>query len=348
MSSLELDAFKYIEGGCHLPNDRFMRNRMMVASQIDAFRNEFNNTGLYLSAYWYDSEEVKDANLYGNFYLDFDNEDDFERARRDAMNAVHYLCTYNSGCRIPERFIRVFFSGKKGLHIVVPAIVFGIEPDRNLNEYFRMMAELILIRTKGDDFKKDKEESTDLKIYDRRRLFRVPNSIHQSTGLFKVPLTTDELKTATYEEILFKAKTSAMPTWEAAHEINRARTFYLESLDVWKNRFEKRFSKDKKFDLKPLDFTPACIQELIEAGPQKGKRNNTAAALVSFFKRQGYSEQESWDSMVEWNNGSLSDQELKTCMKSVYHGDYQYGCSTLEKLATCVEHQCKLWRGKSY
>jgi hypothetical protein len=312
---------------------------MMVANQIDAFRTEFGNKGIYLSAYWYDNEDVKEANLYGNFYLDFDDENDFERARQDAKDAVHYL-TFRAFSNIPERFIRVFFSGKKGIHVVIPAIVFGVEPDKHLNEYYKAMANKINLHTKND--------TLDFKVYDRRRLFRVPNSIHQSTGYYKVPLTIDELKTATYEEIIIKAQAPAMPTWEAAHEVTRARAEYLDAIEKWKIRFDKRFNSDRKGDATPLDFIPACIKELVEAGPQKGKRNNTAAALVSFFKRQGYSEQEVWDHIVEWNKGSMTEQELKTCMRSVYNGEYQYGCSTLEKLATCVEHECKLWKGKSY
>lgn len=344
---LSLNDFKYIEGGCHLPSGNFMRNRMMTADKVADFRKEFNNTGIYLSAYWYDNEYVKEANLYGHFYLDFDNEDDFEKARADALNAVHFL-SYKLGCEIPQRFIRVFFSGKKGLHIVVPAEVFGIEPSKELNHYYKTMAEEILTITKGEDFKKNKEESTDLKIYDRRRLFRVVNSIHQKTGLYKVPLHMDELKTATYEEILAKAKNPAHPTWEEAHEISKAHTFYQKCIQKWKDRYEKQFSKDRSDRI--LDFDPPCVQELLDAGPTRGQRNNTAAALVSHFKSRGNSEQDAWDKIVEWNKGSLDDSELKNVLRSVYHGDYRYGCSTLEGLATCHEtcpiKQAQSRRGK--
>jgi hypothetical protein len=342
MSSQDLDAFKYVEGGCHLPEDRFMRNRIMTADQVMAFRNEFNNKGIYLSAYWYDNIDVKEANLYGHFYMDFDSEEDFEKARTDACNTVHYL-TWRSFCNIPQRFIRVFFSGKKGIHVVVPAVVFGIEPSKDLNHHYRMMAEQILI--KSAEYSKEEDlKTTDFKIYDRRRLFRVPNSIHQGTGLYKVPLTIDELKTATYEEILAKAREPAQPTWELAHEIVRARQFYYECIEKWKNRYEKKFNKDRV--QKTLDFEPKCVTDLLQSGPQKGQRNNTAAALVSYFKRRGKSEQETWEAIVEWNNGSMEDRELKSVVSSVYNGDYEYGCSTLEKLSTCYA-DCKM-RGKGY
>lgn len=335
MSSL--DDFKYIEGGCSLPSGGFMRNRMMTADKINDFRKEFKNTGLYLSAYWYNNEDVKEAELYGHFYLDFDDEDDFEKARRDACDAVHYLW-FKSFFNIPQRFIRAFFSGKKGIHIVVPAIVFDAQPAKNLNEYYRALAEKIS--------KQIKNGTLDFKVYDRRRLFRVPNSIHQSTGLYKVPLSIDELKTATYEEILEKAKAPQPSTWEEAHQIDKASSEYLRVVDDWKNRFDKKFSKDRTDRV--MDFDPPCVVQLLEEGPQRGNRNNTAAALVSHFKSRGDSEQEAWDKIVAWNQGSLDDRELKTVMKSVYSGGYRYGCSTLEKLATC-DASCPIkTKGRGY
>lgn len=335
MSSL--DDFKYIEGGCHLPNGGFMRNRMMTADRINDFRKEFKNTGLYLSAYWYNNEDVKEAELYGHFYLDFDDEENFEKARRDACDAVAYL-KWQSSFNIPERFIRAFFSGKKGVHLVIPAIVFDAQPAKNLNEYYRALAEKIAGRiTYG---------TLDFKVYDRRRLFRMPNSIHQKTGLFKVPLSIDELRTATYDEILEKAKTPQSSTWDEAHEITRARAEYGVVVEDWKNRFDKKFNKDRVG--KTMDFDPPCVKQLLEEGPQRGNRNNTAAALVSHFKSRGDSEQEAWDKIVEWNSGSLDDRELKTVMKSVYSGGYRYGCSTLEKLASC-DPSCPIkTKGRGY
>lgn len=341
MSSLdtnELARFRFIEGGCHLSEDRFTRNHMMGANQIPAFKERFNNTGIYLSAYWYESEQVDTSSLYGHFYLDFDSEEDFEKARRDACDAVHYL-TRPFLHNIPERFIRAFFSGQKGIHLVIPAEVFGVQPSMELNHYYKRMAEKI-----GENIKNG---TIDYKVYDRRRLFRVVNSVHHKTGLYKIPLSIEELKTATYDEIIELAKTPRSPSWAQGHEIVKARKFFEECIEEWKRRYEKSFNRDRK-EAKPLDFIPACIQELIDAGPQKGKRNNTAAALVSFWKRQGDSEQETWDNLVNWNNGSMSESELKNVTQSVYRRDYEYGCSTLEELATCVEHECPLWKGVPY
>lgn len=334
---LSLERFKYVEGGRNLPNNKFTRNEMMEIKDIPKYRLKNGNKGIYLSAYLYDDMNVNEANLYGNFYLDFDSEDDFEIARRDALNAIWYL-EQKHRYNIPKDFMRIFFSGKKGLHIVIPAQIFGVEPDKNLNEYYKLMAQDIASVIESD--------TIDQRIYDRRRLFRIQNSVHASTGLYKVPLTYFELSRFTYDEIKEKAKSPIEIKYPKSEILDKANREYRRHIERWNNRYKEKFDKKKNFESKPLDFTPACIQELIQNGPVKGKRNNTAAALTSFWKKQGGSEQEVWDRLVKWNGGSITESELKNTMTSVYKNNYEYGCSTLETLATCVGKQCPLFKEK--
>lgn len=336
MSSQEaLSKFKYIEGGRNLPGGKFTRNEMMEVHEIQGYRKRHKNTGLYLSAYIYDNVDVKEASLYADFYLDFDAEDDFEKAREDAIASISYLkqkFTYN----IPEEVIRIYFSGKKGIHLVVPGAVFGIEPDKHLNEYFKVMATSVSEQTIHN--------TLDLKIYDRRRLFRMANSIHADTGLYKIPITYFELVMMETDEIKELAKKPRAIEYGKAHQVSRARMEYQSNIEKWAARFGHKFDATKKFASKPLDFTPACIQQLIDDGPVSGQRNNTAAALTSFWKKQGCTEQRVWEYLVRWNNESIAEWELKNTMESVYHNDYEYGCSTLETLATCIGEKCPLFR----
>lgn len=335
MSSQELSNFIHVEGGRNLPGGKFTRNEMLTIDQVHEYRKRNNNTGIYLTAYLYDSTDVKEANLYADFYLDFDAEDDFEKARQDALSAITYLkqkFTYN----IPEGSIRIYFSGKKGIHLVVPAVVFGIQPDKHLNEYYKVMAQSVAEETKYG--------TLDLKIYDRRRLFRLVNSKHADTGLFKIPLTYFELVMMSVDEIKKLAEMPRAVDYTKPYEITRAKQEYHTNIEKWANRYGKKFDNTKKYEGKPLTFTPACIQELIDAGPQKGQRNNTAAVLTSFWKKQGCTEQRVWEYLVRWNNESMPEWELKNTMQSVYKNDYEYGCSTLEALATCVGNKCPLFR----
>jgi len=337
MSSLNPNSFIYVEGGRHLPNGKFTRNEMMTIHDIPSYRQQHQNTGLYISAYRYDSSDVKEANLYADFYLDFDCEEDFEKTRIDTLDAIEYMHLYFK-YHIPKEMFRIYYSGKKGIHLLVPAEVFGIEGDKYLNEYFKSMAKEIALHLKYN--------TLDLKIYDRRRLFRLQNSRHQDTGLYKVPITYEELRTWSLEQIREKARAPVAPQYIQPYEVARAKAEFQKHIEYWKRRYEKAFDQRKRFKGKPLEFTPACVQELLEAGPIKGQRNNTAAALVSFFKRQGHTQQEIWDKLVEWNQGSLPEKELQSVLRSVFEGEYEYGCSTLAELSTCVGEKCPLHKKK--
>lgn len=339
MSSLNANDFIYVEGGRNLDSGGFTRNEWMKVHDIPEYRKKHNNIGLYTTAYFYDSDDVKNANLYGNFYLDFDNEEDFEMVRHDVLEAIR-LIKHPILYGIPEKFMHIFYSGKKGVHIIIPAEIFGIEPDFYLNEYFKLMAEELKSLLKNN--------TLDSKIYDRRRLLRLPNSIHKDTGLYKVPLTVEEMKTLSLKEIREKASRAQNYHAEKPYEITNASQEYQSLKKKWKARYEQKFSSHKNKEAKPLGFTPACTQELIDMGPQKGKRNHTITALVSHWNGEGLSEQEIWDKLVAWNDGSLTERELRITMKSIIEGSYRYGCSTLSELATCTEHKCPLWKGKQY
>lgn len=55
---------------------------------------------------------------------------------------------------------------------------------------------------------------------------------------------------------------------------------------------------------------------MIDNGPVKGARNHIACMLVAFWRQRGRSEQEAWDMLIEWNNGSLPERELQTLFRS--------------------------------
>lgn len=335
---IDINKFIHVEGGRHIPGGSFARNDMMTILDVADFRKKHKNVGLYLSAYIYEKADPKEGPLYADFYLDFDDEDNFEKVRKDAIYAIWYM-EQNFKYAIPKDLVRIYYSGKKGVHIVVPAVIFSIEPSANLNEYYKMMAK---------DFAEHSPFDTiDLKIYDRRRLFRMVNSQHQDTGCYKVPITYTELVTCSVEEIREIAKQPRALNYPKPYPISKAKQELQRHMEAWANRFGKQFDNRKKFQEKPLDFIPICIQELIDMGPQKGKRNETGCVLAAFWRKQGCTEQEAWELLVRWNNNSMSERELKQILEKMYKNGYSYGCSTLESLATCGGTACPLFRKKS-
>jgi hypothetical protein len=86
---------------------------------------------------------------------------------------------------VPPRAIRRYFSGCKGFHLEIAGGVFGgFTPSAELHSYLRRLAELLL----GDI-------PFDTSVYDKLRLWRLPNSRHSKTGLYKIQLTRAELHT---------------------------------------------------------------------------------------------------------------------------------------------------------
>jgi hypothetical protein len=79
----------------------------------------------------------------------------------------------------------------------------------------------------------------------------------------------------------------------------------------------------------------------------EGKRNNTIAALASYMKARGYSEEDAMKRLTKWNNNfcspALPERELRITMKSIYGGNYVYGCTSLAEISgACDPTNCKL------
>lgn len=142
--------------------------------EIQKFRADNNNTGLYTSIWTYDCTDIDSALRLGSLYFDLDSENE-ETAQYDCVTLVEYLQKF-----IPEESITTYFTGKKGFHVECEAIALGINPSNNLPNIFRFIATTLK--------QKLKLESIDFAVYDARRMWRLPDSRHQSTGLYKTLL----------------------------------------------------------------------------------------------------------------------------------------------------------------
>lgn len=308
----------------------FKRNEIIPKALENAVRIKRNNNGVFKTAYSYNVANQDEAYLYGDFYLDFDSQD-FEEVREDAIMAISYLkIVFKID---PTKSCSIFYSGNKGVHIIVPAIILGITPDKKLNETFKAIANAI------SEFTKNK--TLDLRIYDNKRMFRMVNSIHESTNRYKIYLSVDELKELSHEEIMNLAcSPREIPEKEIMFS-NEAHKMYL----TFKERAEKIISKFKNLKSNgTLKYTPPCIKEILEDGAVSGKRNNTIAILSSFYKATGKDLNETITLLKEWNKEKnsipTSDSELiKTC-RSIYLKDNQFGCTSIKSLNLCSDEKC--------
>lgn len=310
----------------------FKRNiKMPTFCCVKYLKDLRNNVGIFKSAYKYDIENQNEAFLYGDFYLDFDSTD-FELVRADVLKALSYMkvvfkINIDTDCLI-------FFSGNKGAHITIPAEIFGVEPSKTLNEIYKTIAESLYDYTDN--------KTLDLRIYDKKRMFRIPNSIHEVTRLHKVNITYDEIKNETYENIKHIAENK-----RKIKKVNR--NLNLNANKMFKTFITKAEEKVNNYNnirsTGTLSYEPPCIKAILENGAQDGKRNNTVAIISSYYKATGKDMNTALDLINKWNTEKtampLSDHEVFRTVQSIYSSDIQFGCSAIKNLDLCSEEYCK-------
>lgn len=339
------EEFRYIEGGVKVKDGKhgFRRNIMMEIDDLANFRKRYNNKGIYVTAYRYNNKVQADAELYGHLYVDFDSDSDevgYEQVREDAMRALAFFSAIFS---VSEEDVRIYFSGKKGIHLIIPAPILGVNPDKELNDIFKLIA--------LDVHKISVHKTVDTRIYDRVRLFRVPNSVHPDTGLHKVSMTPDQLRNFSYDGVQNWAKKARPPQYKKDIRYNtKAHRVFKEYMVQWeKEKAEKNFNKKKGKG--KLNFCPPCVRHMLRNETPDGTRNNTTAALCSYFKQRGYSEEEAYNRLSKWNGDycspSLPDWEITRTIKSIYSAEYTYGCTSLAEISgACNPEKCKLAKKK--
>lgn len=277
-------------------------------------------------------------------YFDLDNKDltdhtkeeeAFEIIREDAKKIIAIL---EAIFYIPQEQLEIYFSGGKGLHILVPYQILGIHPTGDLHNVFRTIAV---------DIKKYLTYDTlDTGIYDKKRLFRLPNSIHGKTGLHKIPLTSTEVRTLSFADIKLLASKPRHIEVDKPLYSTRANRMYNKFIDAWKDELRKIEERKKQGtgDVK-FNYTPPCINKILHEGIKEGQRNNTVAVLASHYKQSGLSENECLNRIEEFNKGfimpPLTNNEVQRTVGSIFNAEYKYGCRTLIEMGLCSP-DCKI------
>jgi len=106
--------------------------------------------------------------------IDIDNED-VDMARQDCVKLVSHLV---SKYKVNTSGLRIYFSGNKGFHLGIPL---NVEPSEDVAERCKLFVKEI------------SNIDCDMSIYEPHRIIRLPNSINNKSGLYKIPLTWDEL-----------------------------------------------------------------------------------------------------------------------------------------------------------
>ena len=350
----------FVECGAGLPEElfpnteaRFTRKHFMRPHEFHEFQKRYKNIDIfqtmmhYLDPIWYQTPKGKwliDAEVSlkaSDFYLDFDylieNEDHYQMLKDDVEIAIRYLTII---LKIPKDQIQLYYSGYKGIHMIVPMTSLGLLPHVSLNKIYKDLIEDI------NNYIKNK--TLDTGIYDDKRLFRVPNTFNFKGQRYKIPLTLEEFRTMRYEEVRELAKGMRTIFIPPIQESLISKKILESMIKEWTERAKKQHDfSGRILNIKEL---PPCIKAMHEKVFQEtvDERNNSGTALVSFYMQRGFTYEQTLDIVMQWGleqcSPALKTSDIETIVNSVYVGKYRYGCGTFERVSgVCDKNNCPLF-----
>lgn len=251
--------------------------------------------------------------VYADFFpLDIDDPLDLEKAHKDANTVLEKLLV-NYEVNLDE--LRIYFSGKKGFHILIPATMFGYAPSVDMPQVFRQMAQEIAQETK-----------IDTAVYDRVRIFRISNTINSGTGLYKVPLATSEMLHLTIEQIKELAKTPREIEVDRPESVNEfLRELYRKAAEALSR--PKEAPETDKREIRPPKNAKLCYYKILE-GVGEGHRDNAGLRLAAHLLKQ-YPQDITGAMMRAWNKRNtppMDDENVDKLTRQAI-GKYDFGCN---------------------
>lgn len=313
-----------------------------------------NQKDYYVSLYQYDDNHKKLVDEKGSFsgiddtttdrlFFDFDSANDLELARKDALTVYKRLLENEFN----PNSINIFFSGSKGFSVEL-----RVERRLNKKEFIHVVNVIA-----GD------LSTFDKKIFDSNRIVRLPDTKHQTTGLYKIALSPSELERKKIENI----RTEAInPT--PAHKKIRTEISILPAKLMPPIKVEHKTEAVAELDLerKPSNWKN-CKWSLLQGNFKNGERDHSMTILGATCKGLGYDKEttyymcksalkKSWAKHGEggfqkeelWNNilHTIFDKEnwrggQFTCSKDPWLHSYckalgDKGCKVQEDETPCI------------
>ena len=346
---IDLSSYKVELGG--MINGFFKRNVFIpydsnLEKAVNSFIKRCKYTDVFQCIYQYSKDDIQDALLYGPMYLDMDGDTtcniDTDKGFKAIKPMVQKAVLFFKNLGFTNKDINLYFSGSKGFHLTIDPGVLGIVPNKDLNNIYKAWA-LHVANMYGINV-------IDLRIYDKRRLFRLPNTINGKTGLYKVLLDPYDLYSMSLKELKEYAS-EPHEIKDRNYSISRvgAINFYKKNLIYWRRQNEiiRPEAPNKPIEFKDREILP-CIKNIIENGSIKGSRNNTLIVLASGLFQTGMTLEQVDDVTEEWNklnDPPLQERERITTIRSAFamhKNGRRYGCSTLKEMGLCSDENCRI------
>ncbi|KPK44603.1 MAG: hypothetical protein AMK72_11880 [Planctomycetes bacterium SM23_25] len=286
-------------------------------------------------------------------YFDIDAEGDLEKA----LVLARYLAGFfRDDLGLPPCDVRTWFSGAKGVHLLVNPLALGIEPSATLTADMKAAA-LGLVRRLETHGAPDL--GTDPAVYSLPRMLRAPDQLHPKSGLWKVELAPEELFRLSAGEITGLARSPRGPVWEDGRRstapVPMAAAWWAAQVDTARRgrAFRRRTAELAGVKLRPDGYVvdellgaamPACVGEMARSVVAPGSRNRCELQLACWAKGAGRGADEALDLLATWtgrNRPELSPasalRKAESIARTVYGGShYGFSCGASRAVARAV------------
>lgn len=212
---------------------------------------------------------IKDTTT-NTLYFDFDSKEDLDKARLEALEVANRLIIRG----FDEDNIGCFFTGGKGFSIEVEIDEY-ITPDK---------FKAITLDVAGD------LSTFDTVVADPNRIVRISNTRHQNSGLYKIPLTPEELVSLNIDEIKLLAKNPRVGRMLKVANVPQN----IKDVEPVKEKSVNTIARELTFDISSVDMKarPHGLDEakylLLRGFFRTGQRNHAMLCLASTFKNMKY------------------------------------------------------------
>ena len=246
--------------------------------------------------------------------IDIDRKDDLDKALNICRDIVR---TFVHELDVDERNINIYFSGNKGFHIDLPPNLFDIPPTP-LRELCKRLKKIF---TQID-------RRIDMALYRPNMLYRMGKTKHKESGLFKTPITHEELMTKSILEIQALALTKRN----------------IENLDFYdctiNDTLNVMWLESKEKEEKPHKHHENTVSTTLKLpnGVSEGSRNNTAFDITLNHGNNGLGVDEIKELVLVWNQtNNPPETNISELMKTV-DSAYRYVTVTKNLCAQCKRH----------
>jgi len=212
---------------------------------------------------------VKDTQT-NTLYFDFDSKDSLDKAQTDAIEVANRLVTRG----FEEDEIGCYFTGGKGFSVEVEMNEY-VNPDKFKAIVFDVAGDL---------------PTFDQVVNDPNRIVRVENTKHQNSGLYKIPLTPDELVNLSIAEIKLLAKNPRANRLLKVAKVPQN----IKDVEPMKEKTVEQIGRELTFDISSIDMKsrPKGIDEarflLLHGFFRGGERNHSMLCLASTLHNLNY------------------------------------------------------------